>query len=162
VHLQRELPAMALDLRSRPERPAPGNGLSLTGVEPEAGLTTLFAVIREAFGFPELLAEGYRIGCETVARTEGDVWRHYLGRIDGEPAVAAQLHLTDTIGGLYHVATRPRFGRLGRGTTVTRWALAEAWELGCRTVVLYASLKGQPIYERLGFREVCRIGFYGD
>ena len=55
------------------------------------------------------------------------------------------------------VGTIPEARGRGLGTAVTVRALREARERDCGLAVLQASEAGRPIYEKLGFREYCRL-----
>jgi hypothetical protein len=46
------------------------------------------------------------------------------------------------------------------GAAISREALAGTLELGFDVGVLGSSPMGQPMYERLGFREVCAVNVY--
>ena len=83
----------------------------------------------------EWVAEIYR----RVGLGDDGPWRHYLGRLGGEP-----------------VATSTLFP----GAALTPAPLHEAREMGYRLGVLGSSEMGYPVYRRLGFREHCRIGLY--
>jgi predicted acetyltransferase len=39
-------------------------------------------------------------------------------------------------------------------------ALEHARDLGCRVSILHASAEGEPIYRRIGYREVCSMGHW--
>ena len=45
----------------------------------------------------------------------------------------------------------------GLGYAVTATLMNLAHERGCTHAVLHASEPGRPVYERLGFVEVCRV-----
>jgi GNAT superfamily N-acetyltransferase len=64
------------------------------------------------------------------------------------------------VAGLYFVCTVPDARRRGIGAAISREALAGTLELGFDVGVLGSSPMGQPMYERLGFREVCAVNVY--
>jgi GNAT superfamily N-acetyltransferase len=82
----------------------------------------------------------------------------YLATVEGQPAASSTLHVTGDIGGIYHVATLPDFRNRGVGTSVTAAAALRAQELGCRMAILQATQLGRPVYARLGFVELSRMG----
>jgi ribosomal protein S18 acetylase RimI-like enzyme len=64
------------------------------------------------------------------------------------------------VAGIYGVEVLKDFRRRGLGAALVYAALREAQSLGFRSAVLSASGLGQGIYERLGFREICRLSFW--
>jgi ribosomal protein S18 acetylase RimI-like enzyme len=81
-------------------------------------------------------------------------WRSYVGYSDGQPAAASALLVTDSVAGVYWVATAEGFRRRGFGEAMTWHSLREGRAAGCRVATLQASDEGRPIYERMGFRFV--------
>jgi GNAT superfamily N-acetyltransferase len=59
------------------------------------------------------------------------------------------------VAGIFAVATTPRARGLGIGTALTLAPLLEARRRGYRVDTLQSSPMGFPVYQRLGFREVC-------
>jgi GNAT superfamily N-acetyltransferase len=58
------------------------------------------------------------------------------------------------VAGIYLVATHPRARRRGLGAAVMHGLHADARARGCTAAVLQASLPGQGLYRRLGYREL--------
>src|SRR5262249_25448693 len=83
-----------------------------------------------------------------------------LARVDGTPAAGAMVILTHGIGGVYWVGTTPAARGRGLGELVTRIVGHLAVDVGARVVVLQASRMGEPIYRRMGYREVTRYPCY--
>jgi GNAT superfamily N-acetyltransferase len=79
---------------------------------------------------------------------------------DGCPLATALGLLSHGIAGIYWVGTVPAARGQGLGGAVTaevaRWAFAQ----GARAVVLQASAQGEPVYRRLGFREISRYVWF--
>ena len=150
---------MAVDLSSlRDDLPVP-DGLEIERVRDEATLVAWQAVLAQGFGEgpveAEWVGEVYRrLGLDGVS------WRHYLGRLGGEPVATSTLFLGAGVAGVYFVCTIERARRRGVGAALTLAPLLEAREMGYRIGVLGASEMGYPVYRRLGFRELCRIGLY--
>jgi GNAT superfamily N-acetyltransferase len=102
-------------------------------------------LFRALTGAPEDLDEGADLGLA----------------YDGDHAVAAVVAIThEQIGGLYWVGTRPSARGRGAARAVTVWATRRCFARGARLVTLQASEAGEPVYRRLGYREVARYGRY--
>lgn len=84
--------------------------------------------------------------------------RSYLATQDGSLAGCAQLFLDGSVAGVYDVAVLPAFRGRGVGRALTLAALADARQLDARIAVLHASPMGAGLYQRLGFRQYCRMG----
>jgi hypothetical protein len=79
-----------------------------------------------------------------------------LASVDGTPAAGAMVILTHGVGGVYWVGTTPAARGRGLGELVTRVVGNIGFDMGARVVVLQASRMGDPIYRRMGYREVTR------
>lgn len=149
---------MAVDLQALPEEmPAPADFV-VERVNDEAGLVEWAATFGSGFGLGPVevgwIGEMFR----RIA-PEGP-WRHYLGRLAGEPVATSALFFRAGVAGVYCVSTVERARRRGIGAAVTLAALREARDLGWDIGVLGSSEMGFPVYRRLGFVEYCRIGLY--
>jgi GNAT superfamily N-acetyltransferase len=76
------------------------------------------------------------------------------------PASAALAILSHGIAGLYWVATVEEARRQGLGEACTRRVGNAAFERGAAWLTLQASRQGEPIYRRMGYREVTRYDWY--
>jgi|ERR1700722_6187705 GNAT superfamily N-acetyltransferase len=86
----------------------------------------------------------------------------YLGLEDGVPVSAAATVATGNCLFLALVATAPEAQRKGYGEATVRKALFEGGRAtGLTRTVLHATQAGAPVYERIGYRKVASIGFYG-
>jgi ribosomal protein S18 acetylase RimI-like enzyme len=149
---------MGVDFSELPEGvPVPGN-LVVERVRDEAGLAAWVEALGSGFGEgpveAEWVGEMYRrLGFEGS-------WRHYLGRLAGEPVATATSFFGVGVARIYFVCTVERARRRGIGAAVTLAALREAREMGYSVGVLGSSEMGYPVYRGLGFEEYCRIGLY--
>ena len=57
---------------------------------------------------------------------------------------------------MYWVASLPSERRKGAADAVTRFVTNAAFDRGASVVTLQASRAGEPIYRRMGYREVVR------
>jgi ribosomal protein S18 acetylase RimI-like enzyme len=77
--------------------------------------------------------------------------RFYLGTIGGEPACTSALVTTESVAGIYWVATLEAFRRRGLGEAITWEAVRGGIDAGCDVASLQASALGEPVYRRMGF-----------
>jgi GNAT superfamily N-acetyltransferase len=89
-----------------------------------------------------------------------DLLVNVLATLDGEPVACGSLWITGETAGVYNVAVLDEARHRGVGYAVTSALLDEARARGCTESVLQATGLGQPVYERLGYVEVCRVPQY--
>ena len=77
--------------------------------------------------------------------------RFYLGTVGGEPACTSALVTTESVAGIYWVATLDVFRRRGLGEAITWEAVKGGIDAGCVVASLQASALGEPVYQRMGF-----------
>jgi GNAT superfamily N-acetyltransferase len=151
---------MSVDLSTLPEEVPVPEGFTVERVRDEAGLCAWIEALGSGFGEGPVEAEWVGEVYRRLGLDEEKSWRHYLGRLDGEPVATSTLFIGAGVAGIYFVCTVERVRRRGIGAAVTLAALREARDLGSRTGVLGSSEMGYPVYRRLGFEEYCRIGLY--
>ena len=84
----------------------------------------------------------------------------YLGFVAGEPAwIALGYRAPDTVG-IFNVATPPRYRRRGLGRRSPRGWPWTALIVAPPSSGLQASTDGEPVYRRMGFREVVTYTLY--
>jgi GNAT superfamily N-acetyltransferase len=152
-------PGMAADLHAMPEFALPEK-LHVRRVASDGGLDDYEGVLGAGFGEGPPEAAWVR---EMYARIglDDNTWRHFVGRIDGEPVATATTFLAAGVVGLYFVCTHPDARNRGIGAAISQLALAEARDHdGYRVGVLGSSPMGQRIYERIGFEVVCNVNVY--
>lgn len=151
-------PGMVLD-RRLPDASTPA-GVTVAAVETDADAREFARIAGEAYatlGMPHDCAPAL-LGRLAVLRAPHVT--SVLARVDGTPAAGAMVILTHGAGGIYWVGTTPAARGRGLGELVTRIVGNLAFDLGARTVVLQASPMGEPIYRRMGYREVTRYPCY--
>ncbi len=80
--------------------------------------------------------------------------------LDDKPASCALALLSHGIGGIYYVGTIEAARGRGLAEHCTRAAGNAALKLGARCVVLQASVYGEPVYRRMGYKEFTRYPWF--
>jgi GNAT superfamily N-acetyltransferase len=154
-----DMPIMAIERDIAPLR----SSLELREVRSAADLSHFIEVLQDAYHElhlpPPVTA---KLFCNLAdGREAAEDGADLVVAYDGTAPVAAAMALTrDEVGGLYWVGTRPEARGRGGATAVTVWATRRAFARGARCVTLQASQAGEPVYLRLGYREVARYGRY--
>ncbi|MEI8281762.1 MAG: GNAT family N-acetyltransferase, partial [Armatimonadota bacterium] len=146
-------PAMLVDL----------NVLDASLVNPDIELREVITE-EDQLIWQRAVSAGFNLSLEVAkifAMPDGVRMKCYTAFLDGEPVGSTARVIHDGVAGIYCVSTLPDFRRRGVGATVTLLPLLDAREQGYQIGTLQASSMGLPIYEKLGFREVCRIKLYG-
>ncbi|HVM41229.1 MAG TPA: GNAT family N-acetyltransferase [Acidimicrobiia bacterium] len=78
----------------------------------------------------------------------------FLGTREGEPVACAGTLVSHAVSGVYWVGTLPDFRGRGFAEALTRVAGNAGFDLGARFASLQASVMGDPIYRRMGYREI--------
>lgn len=82
--------------------------------------------------------------------------RTFVGYQEGRPVATAMLLFTHAIAGVYWVGTVDAARGRGCAAALTRHASNAGFDSGARAVALQASVMGEPIYTRLGYRTIGR------
>ena len=151
---------MAADLLALREDLRLPEGFTVERVRDERSLAAWTDTLAAGFGEGPAEAEWVGEMYRRIGLGDDLPWRHYLGRLGGEPVATSTLFLAAGVAGIYFVFTVEAARRRGIGAAVTLAALDDAREAGWRVGVLGSSEMGYPVYRRLGFREYCRIGIY--
>lgn len=150
---------MAGDVRNISAQPSE----TVIDIEPvcdEARLATWSRVLCSAFGAPAAFGEAFADLASAIGLGRSSPFRHFLGRLNGEPIATSSLFLGAGVAGIYDVGTLPERRRRGVGAAITRAAIAEAAAAGYRMAILHSSALGINMYRGLGFADVCSIGQY--
>ena len=144
--------------------PVPGMYVELDGpVDPRRGVrldpisdathTTYLDVFMEGFEMPELVREPMSM---LFTDLDDEAFVHLLAR-EGEEAVGCgTVYLHDGTAGLYNIAVLESARGRGIGHAITAALMNVGVDAGCTNAVLHATEMGRPVYERLGFEEVCQ------
>lgn len=153
-------PGMAADLRAlREDLPLPA-GFAVERVR-DAGRARLWLrTTRIANGNDPDVSQVPLTRFAPATFDDSDPLHLYLATVNGEPVATAQVLLAAGVAGLYYVSTIPSARRQGIGSGVTLAALRAARARGYHIGVLGASSMGVGVYQRLGFREYCKLTLY--
>ncbi len=150
-------PGMAADLGTVRRMPLP-TGFEIRSAEDIAAFDLCARIFAEGFSSDEAmrqwlynLAKGY--GTSPTRR-----W--FLGILNKKPVATSVVVLDKGIAGIYCVATLQEARGRGVGTAITLEPMLEAKKKGFDFVVLQSSKMGLPVYEKIGFKEYCRIKAY--
>jgi len=147
---------MAGDILPIPEPSHPS--LRFVRVTTDDQLTAYADLNSRAYGMP---LEAGRDGLGGSVLWKSGIYA-YLGLENDVPVSAAATLPTNGCLFLALVATAPDAQRKGYGEATVRKALFEgAKATGLTRTVLHATMAGAPIYQRIGYRKIATIRFYG-
>ncbi len=146
------------------DEPVKGKGLpdgaELRWVEDAHELESFKQVAAEAFhdlGLPPTITEKY-FALAGRALSPYTLWA--VVYYQGEPASVAMALLSHGIAGIYWVGTTKKARRLGLAEQCTTEVSNASFSLGARKVILQASQFGEPVYRRIGYREITRYPWF--
>jgi N-acetylglutamate synthase len=125
-------------------------GLAIARVREKAGLDRALAVMAAGFGVPADLVKP--LFEPAVAELPGI--SVYLALVEDEPVSTAVSLLGDGGVGIFNVATPPYLRGRGYGAAVTARAAEDGFAARAEKAWLQASPLGEPVYRRMGFRQV--------
>jgi ribosomal protein S18 acetylase RimI-like enzyme len=137
-----------------------GDGVRIRKIETEESLgdfVTVSAAAYESIGMPP---DATRKILTSPKRLLAPQWHLEVVYQSGEPVAAAALLVSHGIAGVYWVGCVPTARGRGHGEAITRSVTNQGFDRGAPVVVLQASPFGEPIYRRLGYREITRYPWY--
>ena len=163
-HLQRQgltpgwtRPGMAIDLDAADRAPLP-EGLEIHQVEDKESLAICARTFAQGFATGEDVRGWLRNLVLGFGFSPTRIW--FLGFLNGRPVSTSLLEIHNGVAGIYCVATLEEARGKGIGTALTREPMSLAKERGFSYAILQSSKLGFPVYEKLGFREYCKIRAY--
>lgn len=84
----------------------------------------------------------------------------FVAHLQGQAVAAAMALVTHGVAGIYWVGTTPDARGRGLAEACTRTAGNEGFAMGANIAALQASAMGEPVYLRMGYREVTRYPWY--
>ncbi|MDR3671983.1 MAG: GNAT family N-acetyltransferase [Holophaga sp.] len=140
------VPDLVLDLDRHTCRQCP-SGIRLARADSSHDFPFWAATASEALGLSGEAVRGFFL---PLVREGGAV--PLLAFQNGLPAATALAYCGTEALGIYAVGTRPAYRRMGLGRAATEACLALGQDVGLHRAVLSASVMGQPLYRRIGFK----------
>jgi GNAT superfamily N-acetyltransferase len=150
-------PGMAIDLGIVQRQQLPV-GLTIHVVSDMDSLQSCVDIAAEAYGFEDAARQPFKNAYMGFGISSTKRW--FLGKLDGKPVAASTLVLRRGLAVPWLVMTLREARGRGIGTAMTRELLLLAKDMGYDFAVLQSSEKGLPVYEKMGFKECCRIKTY--
>ncbi|MGO8989457.1 MAG: GNAT family N-acetyltransferase [bacterium] len=141
------------------DRPLP-DGATLRHVTNEVMVNDFAEVVAlsyTALGLPE------KVGRSVFSDPSAFLVPHLYGVVayrDNKPASCALALMSHGIAGIYYVGTIEAARGIGLAEHCTRTVGNAAFKLGARCVILQASLYGEPVYKRMGYKEFTRYPWF--
>lgn len=146
--LDSEAPAMALDLARLPPEDDPLDDWSDTPDPAE-----LAQIVERSYGLQDGAIHAAIRGWLEPATA-------YVARLDGRPACCLTLVREGPDAGVFLVGTIPEARGRGLARRLLLHALYAARAAGATVSTLQSSRLGYPVYQRLGYVELCRLGMW--
>jgi GNAT superfamily N-acetyltransferase len=149
-------PCMAIDLTLLPNTPGGPQSLAIEKVAGDLG-GEYTEVLSAGFGLPLEIARGFADIIRGVVASHDVTVSGSLGIVDGRAVATSLLLAAGGVAGIYNVTTLADYRGRGIGAALTVAPLIEARDMGYRIGALQSSVMGYGVYQRLGFREYCRL-----
>jgi len=150
-------PCMAIDMTLLPDTPGGPGSIAIEKVASAELGGEYTEVLSAGFGLPPEIARDLADMIRSAATGEDVTVSGYLGRVQGIAVATAMLLAAGGVAGIHNVTTLAEYRGHGIGAALTVAPLIEAREMGYRIGTLQSSVMGYGVYQRLGFREYCRL-----
>lgn len=151
-------PGMAVDLAALPE--TKGGNFTIEHMLSDDSLADWRRIFQQSFDLSSEATDGFIDFHRALGFCRESPAQHFLARVGDEPAGIATVFLGAGAAGIYNIATLDAYRGHGIGREMTLATMALGRAKGFRVGVLTATDAGLPLYQKLGFREVCKIGIY--
>jgi GNAT superfamily N-acetyltransferase len=157
--LDGDAPLMAVELANAADPGPTPPELVIRRVDDPTDLAEVSAVVAASLeGDPETVRPFAATFERLILEPEPRVTQ-FAGWADGRLVTAGALFTGSGVAGIYGIMTTEEARGRGYGRAITAAAMDEGRRRGLHVSVLLASDLGQPVYRRLGFREVGRVTF---
>ncbi len=150
-------PGMAVELIKIPNRLSVPDEFKINRVDNAEGMKTWIKTFLEGYGFPPEIEAPF---LDLMLATLPGHWMSYLATVNGEAVATSSVFYDAGVAGVMNVATVRDWRGKGIGAAVTLQPLLDAREQGYHVGVLESSGMGYKVYQRMGFKEVCRMNHY--
>jgi len=157
-HFETGSPGMAVDLSILPERIPVQDGYHIQQIQDPESMKIWLKLLLQGYGFPpdwETPIWGFMLA--TLSDPNG---MSYLAFVHDQPVAVSTILYRAGVAGMFNVATLKEWRGKGLGAAVTLRPLLDARAKGYRVGTLQSSEMGYNVYQRLGFKEVCRMNQY--
>ncbi len=160
IHHAVDMPGMAFDLEESPLTEPELPDVEVRRVTDQIMLADWVNAAAQGFGLtPEFVELFARPGAAHGFSDSAPM--HFLtAYLNGRPVATSSLIPSRGVAGIYCVCTIADARNKGIGGAITQASNALAAQLGFRYTLLQASKMGRPVYERLGFKQVCQLSEY--
>ena len=155
-----EVPGMAFDLAMMGDRPETISDFTIEQVDGAERQALWARIVGAGTGFPDAAIDALVRIETTLSDPQYKAQQRYIGFLNGIPVATSALVLDSGVAGIYAVATLPEARHKGIGRLMTVVPLLEARQMGYRVGILQASSMVYRIYEKIGFRDVCKYRLY--
>lgn len=150
--LSHSTPGMGIDLRHYDAQP-----VDVREVVDEASLGMWVEAALAAFAMPSPFAVMFTA---LYSPDNSQPIRYFYAEEDGKAVSTSMVFYGAGVAGIYCVGTLPEARKRGFGEKVMHACMQAALEDGYDVAILHSSRMGFPLYERLGFKEYCKIDYY--
>jgi GNAT superfamily N-acetyltransferase len=151
-------PGMAVDLKTIPEWVPVPEGYQIQQIENTEGMQIWLKTFLRGYDFSsDWEAPSLDFMLATLSDPNG---MSYLAFVHDQPVAVSTVLYRAGVAGIFSVATLQEWRGKGLGAAVTLQPLLDARAKSYRVGTLQSSDMGYKVYQRLGFKEVCRMNHY--